>query len=172
MNETMHGESAGVARWRITVDGEKCALCEVCSRHCPSGALRVEQGGAVLRLVFRPGLCHGCVDREGCEIRCTEGALARARDESTEEPAAEIVLSQCELVRCARCGEPHAPARKLRAVARRRRGKDPAATARCPHCRRTALAIRFVEEKHGPGSHTQSRSAREILRRAGHWRGA
>ena len=46
--------------WRVERDMEKCSLCEVCTRCCPTGALSPEEQGDTLRILFRPELCDGC----------------------------------------------------------------------------------------------------------------
>jgi ferredoxin len=159
------------SRFIVTVDEQGCGLCQVCARHCPTGALRAEPEGEVLRLVFRPALCTGCPDRaaDRCDARCTERALRLASEEADRPQS--IVLIEDELLRCQVCGRPFAPGRKLRAVSNRRRRPAPLLMReRCPSCRQTQLVVRFIDEAVAVGA-ASYRSAREILRRAGHWRG-
>jgi ferredoxin len=49
---------------------ERCTACGDCVATCPTGALELQQGHAVLA---RPGDCACCGD---CETLCREGAIA------------------------------------------------------------------------------------------------
>ena len=90
---------AGVVR----VDGEKCILCNACSRACPEGALRLVSDVGGTRLLFRHDSCTGCTL---CVDACPTGAI---RVEHAVDPgmAGEwAVLAGDEVARCRRCGAP------------------------------------------------------------------
>ena len=153
-------------RWVVKVDADRCSLCDVCSNHCPSGALRAERVGETMRLYFRAPVCHGCQGGEGCEAICPEQAIER-----WDRPAAarqeEVLLVEGRLVACSYCGKHFATGRKLDAVERKREGRE-VVRDYCPVCRREQLVVRFIEETRAPGSKAHYRSARDILRRAGY----
>ena len=159
------------ARWIVSVDHNLCGLCEVCARHCPTGALHSEQEGSSLRIIFESSLCDGCPELEDYQARCTERALSRTPSEAAAvETNTGTILVEGELVACSHCGEPFASSRKLAAVSKR---AEHTRILRefCPLCRRTQLVLRFIDEKRRPDAKAESRSAREILKRAGHWMG-
>jgi NAD-dependent dihydropyrimidine dehydrogenase PreA subunit len=153
----------------MSVDEETCALCEVCARRCPTGALRAERVDGTLRLVFDSRLCDGCPGRQACEVRCTEKALSRTPAESRAPDPEPVVLVCDALVSCPRCGQAFATPRKLRAVSRRKRPGRSLERVRCPVCDRLQLVARFVGERRPADASPTVRTAREILKRAGHW---
>lgn len=159
------GSSSSEGRWIVRVDDQLCGLCEVCARHCPTGALRTERIGDTLRLLFDAGLCDGCAGAAGCEIRCTEKALER-RPSDTPLPVGVQVLTQSTLVCCTNCAEPFATERKLGAIGRRRRTERVVIRELCPVCRRTQLVVRFIDEQRRPDAKAAYRSQPEILRQA------
>jgi len=154
-----------LAVWRVWVDTDRCGLCEVCARNCPTGALRTERDEAELRLVFRPLLCNGCRDRRACDEVCTERALSRGLEEAPATESGPVVLNRGRLLRCAYCGKHYAPERRFRAVVRRRASGSPPDERYCPLCRSARLVVRFIDERR-VGS-AEYRAAHDILRRAG-----
>jgi Pyruvate/2-oxoacid:ferredoxin oxidoreductase delta subunit len=151
--------------WVVTTDTEKCGLCEVCARHCPTGALRTERKDGKLRLLFQSSLCVGCTDGESCQDVCTEHALRREAVDTEGVQAELVTVNEGELIRCVCCGEEFAPRQRLDAVSRRH------AAARverdyCPLCRRTQLVVRFIDEKLLPDAKAEYRAAHDIMRRA------
>lgn len=130
--------------WLVEVHADKCSLCEVCGRRCPTGAIRSEQESETLALLFRYELCDGCRD---CLKSCPEDAMTLVE---TEDPPAESegqILAASKMLRCSVCGARFAPVTKLLAASRRTTGKADLIREQCPLCRRTQMVARLIEEK-------------------------
>lgn len=155
-------------RWLLRHNGAQCGTCEVCVRHCPTGALRAERTEQVMRLLFRPGLCDGCGDGEGCEAVCTEKAIERIEAPEQAAEIEETVLVETPLVICAYCGAGFATAQKVMAVSRRRPKAEPLKQELCPLCRREHLVVSLIRDEMKAEGNPEYRSARDILRRAGY----
>ena len=64
-------DKATNSHWLVKRDMDKCSLCEVCTRCCPTGALQPKEEGDTLSILFRPDLCDGCGK---CLENCPEDA--------------------------------------------------------------------------------------------------
>ncbi|MBN1657920.1 MAG: 4Fe-4S binding protein [Anaerolineae bacterium] len=78
----------------VRIDSERCSGCGACMEVCPTGALYLVDG----RAVVDQALCRGC---EACVTACPVGAI---RLVTREEPAAEVtrlpaVRSEPEVIR-------------------------------------------------------------------------
>ena len=143
-------------------------MCVVCARDCPTKALTSEQGEEELHLYFTPGLCHGCLDRESCQVICPEQAIDLRDDADPITDQDKILLVQSELLKCSFCGHCFAPLHKLQALARKGQTSHELLHDLCPLCRRTNLVVSFIQEKRVPGAKAKYRSTTDILRRSGH----
>jgi ferredoxin len=155
----------------IEIDGQKCSLCEVCVRRCPTGALTVERTAHRLELWLEPSLCVGCPQDGGCEPCCPEGAIERMSGDRVSAGAGRVVVAHSEMLDCTICGASFVPQSKLDAISRKRRHQGTTVRDLCPVCRRTQLVVGFIEQRRAPGSKAAYRSTREILRRAGYVEG-
>jgi ferredoxin len=84
----------------ISVNDEKCTLCEVCTSVCPVGALMLQTDGD-LKLGFTPTLCTGC---NLCTDGCPEQAITLM--ESVVLPEAlqpRIMKAGGRVQRCKHC---------------------------------------------------------------------
>jgi len=116
-------------------------------------------------LLFKPEVCNGCLDRKSCVDRCPEKAIA-FKDRPETVPAGEQVVSECEFIKCAYCGEHFSSTNRVESVAKKvAKGKKVERTY-CPLCRRTQLVVNLIETKRKPGSKAEWRSGKDILRRA------
>jgi ferredoxin len=138
-----HADSLG-RHWQVEVDADKCSLCEVCGARCPTGAIRSEQTGDTLSILFRYRLCDGCRD---CLKICPEKAMRLAEAEAEPGAPDEIVLAANGMLRCSVCGVNFAPEAKLRSASERRGNDADMIPNQCPLCRRTQMVVRFIEEK-------------------------
>lgn len=129
--------------WRVEVDAEKCSLCEVCVHHCPPAAIRSEQSGDTLFILFQPNLCDGC---QACLERCPEDAIRLVRVDAPRE-GEEEVLVKSQMLHCEVCGTWFAPVSKLRAASRKTEDNADIIREQCPLCRRTQMVARFIDEK-------------------------
>jgi len=153
--------------WIVRVDGERCSLCEICTRRCPRG--RCASSATARRCACSSSPC--CAAAAGATRPASWGApsapCAAPPAAAEDQAGGPVTLVEDELVRCSSCQRLFAPARKLRAV-QRRRGQR-AAVERCPACRRAQLVVRFIDDRSQAETAAAHRSARDILRRAGHW---
>ncbi|HEU5012539.1 MAG TPA: 4Fe-4S dicluster domain-containing protein [Roseiflexaceae bacterium] len=63
---------ADTTRWQLPlVDAARCTGCGICVARCPTGAVEVHNGRAV---IVRPWACTFC---EVCESSCPTGAIGR-----------------------------------------------------------------------------------------------
>jgi ferredoxin len=148
--------------WTVELDPEKCTMCEGCVKHCPTGALSLNQSQDELSLLFDASLCHGCPTSESCQDICPEEAIRLGRGETGQR-----VLLTSPLVECASCHKNFAAAQKLEALSRTSRVHHELVRDLCPLCRREQLVVRFIEEERVPGSTAEYRSTTKILRESG-----
>jgi ferredoxin len=147
------------------VDGEKCTICEVCIRHCPNTAYRLDGDGKTVQLLFKPDACDGCPNRVSCVDKCPEKAIA-FKKRSGAVASDEQVVAESRLVQCAYCGEHFSSSERVERVAKRlSKGKEVERTY-CPLCRRTRLVVNLIETRRQPGSKAEWRSGKDMLRRA------
>ncbi len=143
-SDTDRQEDLSSPYWLVEVDTEKCSLCEVCARCCPSGAIRSEQAEDTLVILFSHELCDGCRD---CLKRCPEDAMTLEGIETPPEGSERSVLAESEMLRCSVCGKHFAPVAKLEAASHRRGDGVDLIRKQCPLCRRTQMVARFIDEK-------------------------
>ncbi len=145
--------------WRVEVDADKCSLCEVCGRRCPTGAIRGELTDGTLSLVFNHRLCDGCRD---CLESCPEKAMTLAETDSPNDSPGEKILATGEMLQCSVCGSRFAPEATLEAASRRREDDTDLISDQCPLCRRTQMVARFIEEKRKtPGKKAEYRTGKK-----------
>lgn len=157
---------SGITYYTVDHDKNKCALCVVCARNCPTGALRRNESEGELSLYFNASLCDGCGGDALCEKNCPEKAIVSVSLNAPPESNDYVLLNRSEMVKCAHCEELFAPTRRLEIVGKRAGQKDKNIEQRyCPLCRRTNLVVEFIEEHRAPGSKAEYRSATDIIRR-------
>jgi len=157
------------SRWIVVLDPERCTLCEVCARDCPTGALRLERTADAVKLLFDAALCHGCPEGNGCHETCPEGAIHLERGGGAD--GSERLLLASALIPCAHCGKGFAAVHELEVLQRAGRVHHELVSDLCPLCRREQLVVGFIERERVPGSIAEYRSTTDILRRAGKLRG-
>jgi ferredoxin len=99
----------------VTIDVEKCTLCELCYNKCPMKAFTIVGEPDMIHLGFIYQRCVGC---NLCSSICPENAITLKRYLSISRLVDEhpkILVSQ-ELVKCSRCGKPFATRGKLRKI--------------------------------------------------------
>lgn len=122
------GAPLGVLR---AADG--CTACGVCSRTCPTRALRLTAGTEFMELVLDPAACTGC---GVCVQTCPEDVLDVVPGVDLDLLAGgPAPLVRVSMATCADCGE-HIPALSASAHLQ----SLPASLAgRCPRCRQAVL---------------------------------
>lgn len=81
----------------------RCIGCDVCTRVCPTGAMRIEQQEQQAFYLVDPGLCDGC---GMCLDLCEVGAIEMTDGTPATRPQLVKLLSR----QCRRCGAPfHLP---------------------------------------------------------------
>jgi Pyruvate/2-oxoacid:ferredoxin oxidoreductase delta subunit len=141
-DESNGQDQAEKVHWLVERDMEKCSLCEVCTRSCPTGALQSEITSNTIQILFRCEQCDGC---RICLDRCPEDASQLVRVKTP--PDGPVVLVRSKLLHCSVCGQPFAPAQKLEAASKRRGDERELNQEQCPLCRCTQMVARFIEEK-------------------------
>jgi ferredoxin len=149
--------------WTIEFDREKCSLCEVCARHCPTGAIRLERKGDTFALYFKQHACNGCAGKTSCEAICPEEAIKVSKLTKPAGRRKEVLLIQSKLRRCSRCNEYFSPDIKLASLGKKGLHHD-VEKSLCPLCRRKKLVVNLIDEKMVPGGHAEYRSTKDIIR--------
>lgn len=151
--------------WTVELDADTCSLCEVCARHCPTGAIRLERADDTIALYLVHGKCNNCGGEKNCEAICPEESITVVGLDKPTRKRGEVLLISSDLVRCSYCHEPFSPNRKLETLGQKGLGHEVEKTL-CPVCRRKHLVVKLIDEKMAPGEHAEYRSAKDILRRA------
>lgn len=127
----------------VAVAAEKCTLCAVCARLCPTGALHLP--GSTTQLAFREDQCVQC---GLCVNGCPEKAVSLSPRLLTAKGGRQTprVVAQAEMFACAGCGAPFATramverSRTLMADHPMFRGENARLMELCPDCRQKAMA--------------------------------
>ncbi|MBN2125205.1 MAG: 4Fe-4S binding protein [Deltaproteobacteria bacterium] len=95
-------EGTGLPYGDILIDKDRCTLCGACSRHCPTGALRLEEGPETA-IRFSHFACLAC---GRCLAQCSEKAVSLRRVVQTHRfrKDALVVKMHDEPARCRICG--------------------------------------------------------------------
>jgi formate hydrogenlyase subunit 6/NADH:ubiquinone oxidoreductase subunit I len=151
-------------QWMVELDQEKCSMCEVCAKKCPTGALRLDRTENTLSIYFNSNTCIGCIDEKGCQALCPEDAIQLEELIASGDKEAEVLLIKSKLVQCSYCKEYFAPETKI-GVIKKKKLKHDVVEDYCPLCRRTNMVVNFIDEKRDPKGHAEYRSANDMLRR-------
>ncbi len=84
----------------LQVSREPCNLCEVCSKLCPSGALRYSEGGDMGSIAFTGGKCTGC---RLCIEACPKGCISSSDADLGALNSGEKILVERQIYRCRSC---------------------------------------------------------------------
>jgi ferredoxin len=132
----------------VHVDPAVCTACGACGTACPTGALRLEQDGDGIELLFDPARCTAC---GLCAGRCPEAqdealTVRRTTDLAVLRRGA-VPLFQDRAARCERCGAaigPTAMVSRVRALldGEANEATLAAITQRCTSCRAGGVTSR------------------------------
>ncbi len=153
--------------WNVEHDNTKCALCVVCARNCPNGAVRRDETGEDLLLYYNASMCDGCDGDKTCQTNCPEEAIKIVQVDSPPENDEHVLLMESKQARCEFCNELFAPVRRIDVVASKKATKHEIERVFCPLCRRTNLVVSFIEKYRLPGEKAKYRSQIQILRDSG-----
>ena len=156
------------AQLPISLDAERCSLCEICVRFCPADAFRVSRTERELLLHFTPSSCTVCEVDNSCQSECPEQAIQVLGEVAGGASTQELQVAQSELLRCTYCDELFAPELKVQALSQQGRTRHQPQRELCPVCRRKHLVVKYIEEERTPGQKAEYRSGNDILRRAGY----
>lgn len=164
-SEKQNADSQTEQFWALDHDKTKCALCVVCARNCPTGALRRLEEGDTLALYYNASLCDGCKGEALCEKNCPEKAVLSVKSDVEQESGFKL-LNRSEMVQCSYCQEYFAPVRRLDVVSGK--GVDAKKVDRlyCPLCRRTNLVVDYIQQAGLGQGMPEYRSAKDIQRQA------
>jgi len=121
----------------VEVDAEKCSMCGLCERCCPTEALSLKDEEGHVTLSFNYNLCVMCGI---CLKRCPENAMHGERVLDVRKLDAPIsILSGDKMVVCHMCGTTFTPERQIMIVSNRVSDKPVNYTriisSYCPNCR-------------------------------------
>ncbi|MBP1357069.1 MAG: 4Fe-4S dicluster domain-containing protein, partial [Sulfolobus sp.] len=96
--------------FEVSIDNEKCTLCESCVKWCPSSALKLVRDNNSERIEFDPTTCIGCnicvnVCPEMCKNEGRRGKIISVNKSKKYDKSVKILVSD-ELVKCRVCGAP------------------------------------------------------------------
>lgn len=152
------------SQWKVKLDRDKCSMCEVCARKCPTGALHLERENDMLGIYFKYEECIGCTDENGCRALCPEDAIELEELKSTTDVNADVLLNESKLVQCSYCKNYFAPETKISRIKKKKLAHE-VIEDYCPLCRRTNIVVRFIDEKRLPKGKAAYRSANDIMRK-------
>ena len=121
-------------RYDVSIDADKCTLCESCVKWCPSSALKLVRDKDGERIEFEPTRCIGCnICVNVCpEFETTTGGSCDSStskiisvSKSKEYKKDVKVLVKDELVRCKVCGTPIGSRKSLEKVKKILKEKNP-----------------------------------------------
>jgi ferredoxin len=154
--------------WNVDHNIDKCALCVVCARNCPTGALRRDEADGMLSLHFNAAMCNACKGDKTCETTCPEEAIRIVEVDSLSEDADFVMLNKSEQAECAYCHEYFAPLRRLDVVAEKAAPKGVTHKIErefCPLCRRQNLVVSLINKLQGEKAEdTKYRSLKAMVR--------
>jgi ferredoxin len=129
-------------RWTVAV-GAECTLCGLCARLCPREALRLNQDGGEVCLLFDPAPCDGCA---ACQQWCPEGAMTVEPSSAAE---GQRVLMRSPLTTCPSCGRPYLSAVLMARLCQQVAEDDEGLRRRlamCPACKASSPISSLVKE--------------------------
>jgi ferredoxin len=113
-----------------------CTLCGACQDSCPTGAITLQEGGGLSKLLFDHG---GCIACEACVKVCPEQVLGTERALDFPRLVERIILAEDRMALCRRCGKEIAPlamTRKILDQLTGEKGNAPSGLGKfCPDCR-------------------------------------
>jgi len=122
-------------QFNVSIDPEKCTLCESCVKWCPSSALKLIRDKDGERIEFDPTRCIGCnicvnvcpesYKGETREGGCNSSSKIISVSKSKEYSKDVKVLVKDELVRCKVCGAPIGSRKSLELVKKIMKEKNP-----------------------------------------------
>lgn len=133
--------------WRIQFNQETCSICEICVKHCPTQALTLARGEAMVEIRFDSGACDGCNGGFYCKRDCPEDAVIVSRVPADTLPPQPELLIRGQLARCQGCGTTFMPERKLETLLKQRKITQKSVQLYCPACRRERLMDRYLDGK-------------------------
>lgn len=120
---------------RPIVNEDKCTICGSWAFVCPTGALRLGEGGSALY-----GRESACIGRELCSHACPEDALALLPVVPLDDQPR--LLARSEIKGCIRCGRPLLPEKLVRRIENkllRADAADRAVLRLCESCKGTQM---------------------------------
>lgn len=142
-NLKLSGESEfDIHAYKVNVN-DSCTLCGVCSRKCPTNALKIVYSEKIVKLVVEPHRCVGC---NYCVKVCKEDAIRVSKVNNYEylKEDYSYVASEDEIAFCKRCGKPIDSKRMIVKVAKVL-GKDPEELMYCNSCKQEMTAERILK---------------------------
>lgn len=130
-------DSIKVSLGKVKIDPDKCTFCELCAAHCPTEALKLEQGDKLSRILFSYRDCIAC---NLCLKFCPErekGAIEvqRSLDWDALKNEAGDVLVESKQVCCSKCGIPIANSLMIERIKKKLGPGATTAFDLCSQCR-------------------------------------
>lgn len=97
----------------VSVDEDRCLLCDACSSVCPTQALNLKINDDRISLVFLHDRCTACGE---CVRACQYSAITLKHVYDAHAIGEELSLAEDAVARCKRCGKPIGSLRMIRHV--------------------------------------------------------
>lgn len=131
---------------RVKIDEKACTGCEVCTKLCPTGALRVSEGKGVVKMTFEHYLCTNCGI---CEDKCPEHAINVEGVVDLIKLTRPVSLFEEGFAICPRCGKAFVSQKVVQRVQNilSARGEEVSDAIRlCPKCKTESFLGGFSNE--------------------------
>lgn len=128
----------------VKIDPDKCSFCELCTAHCPTGALKLEEDKGFTRILFNYQACVAC---NICIKICPErkkGAIKVERALNWDRLSGKLwePLVESKKICCSKCGTPIGNSLMIDRIKKQLGPESTTAFDLCSQCRFQSALLR------------------------------